>query len=362
MKILFFIESFGAGGKERRLFELIHYLKHNTDFELSLVLMENKVHYDEIHELEVPITIIRRKGLKRDPRLFREFWKFCQGYKPDVVHTWGFMPTFYAVPVKIGLKIPLISSMITVARREFSLFSMNNLFFKISSTFSDTIVANSRAGLEAFNVKSRKARVIYNGVRLERFRQDFSRQKIIDSLNIKTPYIVIMVATFSRFKDYDLFLEIAKETARSRNDITFLAVGDGPCWSHIEERVVSERIENVILTGRRRDVESLVFAADIGILCTFSEGISNSIIEYMALSKPTIATDLSGGSKELIVEGQTGFCTEKNATKVAEKINYLIDNPGLRHSMGENGEARIRNFFSIDRMGMEFVNLYNEFK
>jgi len=82
----------------------------------------------------------------------------------------------------------------------------------------------------------------------------------------------------------------------------------------------------------------------------------------MALIKPTIATDLSGGSKELIVEGQTGFCTEKNATKVAEKINYLIDNPGLRHSMGENGEARIRNFFSIDRMGMEFVNLYNEFK
>ena len=95
--------------------ELIHYLRHNTDFELAMVLTESRIHFEMIHELKVPVKIISRKGLKRDPRVFREFRKFCQDFQPDIIHTWGFMTTFYAIPAKLMLRIPLISSMITVA-------------------------------------------------------------------------------------------------------------------------------------------------------------------------------------------------------------------------------------------------------
>ena len=361
MKILFFIEEFGFGGKERRLMELIHYLKQNTAFELAMVLTENQVEFEMIHELNVPIKIISRRGLKRDPRVFIKFLKFCYQFQPDIVHAWGFMTTFYAIPAKFRLKIPLVSSMITVARQGFPNASLNNLFFRVSCKFSDSIISNSKAGLKAFNVNSGKAKVIYNGVRLERFKQDFRPMEIRDSLRIKTLYIVIMVATFSRFKDYDLFLGIAKEVARSRRDITFVGVGGGPDWNRIKERVVSEEIENVVLTGRRSDVEHLIYASDIGLLCTFSEGISNSIIEYMALSKPVIATDLEGGSRELIADGETGFCIRRDIQEAVAKINLLIDDETARLSMGEKGESRIRSLFSVERMGREFVELYNEF-
>lgn len=341
--------------------ELIHYLKQDTDYELAMVLTESRVHFEMIHELKVPVKIIRRKGLKRDPRVFREFSKFCHDFKPDVIHTWGFMTTFYAIPAKLRLKIPLISSMITVARREFSVLSLNNLFFKISCRFSDAIISNSKAGLHAFNVSSNKAKVIYNGVRLERFQQVFNSKEIRDSLGIKTTFIVVMVATFSRFKDYDLFLNVAREIYKSRKDITFLGVGGGPDLIRIKNRIDNENIENVVLTGRRSDIEQIIAASDIGLLCTFSEGISNSIIEYMALGKPVIVTDLNGGSKELVINGETGFCTERDNFKVVDLINKLIEDHDLRNLMGNRGKERIMRGFSIKRMGEEFVDLYHNF-
>jgi len=341
--------------------ELIHYLKQHTDYELALVLTEDRVHYDMIHELNVPIKVIKRKGLKRDPRLFKEFYKFCLLYKPDIIHTWGFMTTFYSIPAKLILKLPLISSMITVARREFKIISLSNLFFNISCYFSDAIISNSRAGLTAFNVNSPKAKVIYNGVRLERFHQDFKNDRIRALYRITTDYVVVMVATFSRFKDYDLFVNACIEINKTRNDVTFLGVGGGPEWTRINDRVIEASLKNVILTGKQSDVEQIIAASDIGLLCTYSEGISNSIIEYMALGKPVIVTDLKGGSRELVIDGETGFCIPGEAVKVAELINKLIGDTKLRETMGQRGKSRIESMFSVDRMGKEFVNLYNKY-
>lgn len=358
MKILFFIEALGFGGKERRLMELIHYLRQNTDFSLAMVLTEERVHFEQIYDLDVQVKVIKRKGIKRDPRLFKKFYDQCVEFKPDIIHTWGFMTTFYAIPARVLLGIPLVSSMITVAKRDFRVISLSNLFFKLSCLFSNLIISNSKAGLRAFNVNSKKARVIYNGVRLERFHQQYPLVQIRNELGIKTLYVVVMVATFSKFKDYNLFLDVAAEINKKRNDITFLGVGGGPDWDRIDKRIITEGISNVILTGRQSEVEKIIIASDIGLLCTFSEGISNSIIEYMAMAKPVVVTDTTGGSGELIINGVTGYCLPRDVKMVATVITKLIDNKDLSASMGLKGKERIENNFSIERMGKEFVDLY----
>jgi len=126
------------------------------------------------------------------------------------------------------------------------------------------------------------------------------------------------------------------------------------------ERIEKEKIANVILTGKKEDVERIIAASDVGLLCTYCEGISNSIIESMALSKPVISTDLIGGSKEIILEGETGYCTERNIENNVEKINYLLNNRELRISMGIKGKERINTSFSIERMGKDYEIVYQE--
>lgn len=361
MKILFFLESLHGGGKERRSVELMRYLKEQSrEYEIELVLTEKEIYYEDILKTGIHITILERRGIKYDPFIFLKFIKVCRRFKPDLIHTFGKMATFYAIPAKIMCGVPIVANLISDTIRSYRNYSKYHILLMINSFFSDTVLSNSKAGLDIYGVKPPKGKVIYNGVRLSRFRNDFNAVDVRNELGIKSRFIVIMVATFSNFKDYDLFVDVAKITGKTRKDVTFIAVGDGPEFKRIKTRIEGETTGNVVLAGRRRDVEKLIFASDIGLLCTKSEGMSNSIIEYMALGKPVIATDMKGGTRELIQEGITGYCTDRNAMKVTELIGQLLDDPEKRLSMGQKGRERIETGFSVARMGEEFASLYNE--
>jgi len=360
MRILFFLESLHCGGKERRALELIQFLKQRDNYEIALVLTEEDVYYEEIYNLDITIEILKRKGTKYDPRLFFEFYRICRRFRPDIVHAWGKMTTFYASPVKIMCGFPLISSLIADSSRSYGRFSFYNLLLISNVFFSDIILSNSKAGLLAYKIDTPKARVIYNGVNPERFQKQYDTVKVREELGIKTKYVLVMVANFSKFKDYDLFIELSKETMKIRNDVTFVGVGDGSEWKRIRQRVNDEQVSNVILTGKQKEVERIITASDIGLLCTYSEGISNSIIEYMALGKPTIVTDLIGGSREIVIEGETGYCTNRRQEEIITIINTLLESQELRQSMGAKGKHRITAHFSIDSMGKNFENVYNE--
>lgn len=360
MKILFFTETLFFGGKERRLLELISFLKKTTNHTIVLALTEDQIHYDYIYELDVPIVILKRKWTKYDPLPFIRFYKFCGEYKPDIIHSWGRLTTFYSIPTKLLRGIPLISSMIADSNRGYGVFSLKYLFLKADILFANKILSNSLAGLKAYGINNSKAKVILNGVNLVRFQQVYETGSVKKEYGIKTRLIVVMVAAFTGFKDYNLFLDVARNLGKSREDVTFVGVGDGSEFQHIQRRINEEMITNVILTGSQRNVERIIAASDIGLLCTYSEGISNSIIEYMALGKPVISTDINGGSKELIIEGETGYCIERNVEKISFTLNILLDSADLRKSMGDKGKERIMSHFSIERMGEEFCAVYEE--
>lgn len=360
MKILFFTESLTSGGKERRILELIQYLRQHTDYEISLVITEDIIDYDYVYQLGVPLILIKRERLKYDPQPFVKFYRYCREFKPDIIHAWGRMTTFYTIPTKLIRGIPLISSMIADAKRDYKIFSFDYLFFSSNLLFSNIILANSKAGLTAHKVKSHKAKAIWNGVHIERFQQKYDIKKVKEELNVTTEYMLVMVAAFSLFKDYDLFLDVAKGIGKIRNDVTLVGVGYGSEWERIQQRIKDEHITNVILIGKRKDVESIMAASDIGILCTYAEGISNSIIECMALGKPVISTDIVGGSKEIILEGETGYCIERNAEKIVSSIDYLLNNAELRISMGNKAKERISSHFSIKKMSEEFTHIYED--
>ena len=348
MRILFFTESLTCGGKERRILELIQYLRDHTDHTITLVLTENLIHYEYVHEMGIAIKVIKR-GVKYDPMPFIKFYSYCRHFKPDIIHTWGRMTTFYAIPAKVIQRVPLISSMIANALGENGLSLIDRLFTRAGFSASDVILANSKAGLVAYKIDSPKARVIWNGVHLERFKNKYDIEKVREELHVKTRFMIIMVAAFSDLKDYDLFLDVAKEISKTRDDVTFVGIGDGQELRRIFQRTIDEQIKNVILPGKQKDVERFISASDIGLLCTYSEGISNSIIECMALGKPVISTDIQGGSKEIILEGETGYCIERNAGKIKNTIDQLLNNDELRNILGTNGEKESDPIFPLKR-------------
>jgi len=353
MKILFFIESLHPGGKERRLVELLKGLSKYEDISTELVLTRKNVHYKDIFNLNLRIHYIERK-YRKDLSLFFKFYRIAREFKPDIVHTWGNLPVVYAIPSKMLLKIPLINNQITDAPMH---VKGGLLSYKITFPFSDILIANSKAGLKSYNAPESKSKVIYNGFAFDRIEYLETPEKIRERLNINTDHVLGMVASFSLLKDYGTYIKAAQKVLKKNSNIVFLCVGAGD--DDIYHELVNHEFNNKIrFLSRQHNIESIMNICDIGILATYTEGIANSLMEFMALGKPVIATDC-GGTRELIKDGETGFLVKpKSPEELASKIEYLLDNNKIASNMGERGKERIKKEFSIEKMINSFVGLY----
>ncbi len=356
MRILFFTENLRAGGKERRIIELLKYLKSSGDVQIELVLAKNIIHYEEIYQLNIPIHLIERKFLKKDPRLFFKFFKIAKEFTPDIIHVWGHMVAVYAVPTKLLLGIPLINNEIVDSTVNTRLIGKRIVFKS-----SDRIIANSYAGLKAYNAPMVKSTVIYNGFSFDRLKHIVNSDVVREKFSIITPYVVGMVASFLILKDYDTYIKAALEILNNRKDISFLCIGDGDDSAY-KAMVPDDVKDKIIFLGRQSKVESIMNICDLGVLTTninfHGEGISNALMEFMSLGKPVITTNF-GGSPELVTENETGYLIDPfNSSQLSERIIHLINDANERQRIGNNARQTIEGKFSQEKMNQSFRQEY----
>lgn len=358
MKVLFFIESLRAGGKERRLTEIIKGLQESKLADVELVLTRNEVHYTEIQDLNVPIHIIERKHLKKDPRPMFAFFKLVRQLKPDLIHTWGTMLAAFAIPSKLILGVPLVNSEITDA----PLFPTRLVFRKfVTFKFADVVLGNTQAGLNAYNAPSEKSKVIYNGFDDSRLTDLKPEDAIRDELKLKPYPIVAMIATYGNKKDHKTFIGAAKLVLESEKYTYFIAIGDGDNTELIKG--IPENLQNrILLLSKRTEVENYINASSIGVLLTdvknHGEGISNALLEFAALSKPLIGTD-NGGTAEIIEHGTNGYLVKPyDEADTAARILELLRNMEKRESMGKAARKTVEFKFGVERMITEMFRVY----
>ena len=83
-------------------------------------------------------------------------------------------------------------------------------------------------------------------------------------------------------------------------------------------------------------------------------------MEYMAAGKPSIVTD-GGGSRELVLDGHTGFLVSaSNPQAVAARIELLLNSSDLGKQMGRAGQARLFDKFSLEQLVENTMRMYRE--
>jgi len=349
MRILFYIESLRAGGKERRLVELIKSLSNQPDVQIALVLTKKEIQYTAIHQTKAEIYYTERKNVKKDPRVFFKFYKVAKKFNPDLIHVWGNMVAIYAIPTKLILGVPMINSQITSAPLR---ISTSLLGHTIPFKYSDLIIANTSAGLAVYNTPAAKSKVIYNGFDFNRISNLKNPDQLKDELQIKTKFVVGMVATIYEKKDYDSYVKAAINVLNQRLDVTFLGIGEGD--SKELEALIPEAFKNHIrFLGKITDTESYMNICDIGVLASFTEGISNALLEFMALKKPVIGTGV-GGTGELLT-GENGIhLPSKQPVRLAEEINNFLSDAEKRKEYGQKAFETVDQKFNV----LDKVNEY----
>jgi len=363
MKILMVVDSIVKGGKERRMLELVKALsRQGQDYEIYLVSLTNVVEYDYVYDLPIKLEIIERKS-KKDFRVVFKLRKIIKSFQPDIIHSWGTMASVYLSMVNLFTKKSrFINGTIADAYEDMNWFDTHYLRTKLTTPFSKVMLGNSQAGIKAYKVPLHKTVCIYNGIDLNRFRNLTPPEQIEGQLLGRKKgdsYIAAMVGAFEDRKDYDTLIKAAVKLCTKNKKVIFILIGEGSLMDSIKQQVPAELKGQIHFLGSRSDIEAILQIVDVGLLITPCEGISNSIMEYMASAKPVIASR-EGGTKELVLDGETGFLIDqKRSDQIIEKMELLMADPRLAKTMGQKGQQRIREHFDLAKMTDSFKKLYS---
>jgi len=171
---------------------------------------------------------------------------------------------------------------------------------------------------------------------------------------------IVLTAGLTPVKRVDLFLQAFSRVVRKCPETTVHAVvlGEGPEEQQLKalrhELGLRERVHFV---GAVKNVTAYLHYADIGVLCSQKEGLSNAILEYMSASLPIVATEV-GGTPEL-VDNTNGVCVKPgDAEALAQAITRLVEDEEVRREKGRKSLEKVQARFSWSKTMSETEDFY----
>lgn len=141
----------------------------------------------------------------------------------------------------------------------------------------------------------------------------------------------------------------------------YLVVGEGEQREAIQFEIWDQGLsDHVTLAGaqKRETVRAALTEADVFLLPTLSEGLSNAALEAMAMEIPVITTD-AGGMPEAVRDGVDGFVVRRrDIDALADRLVRLARDPELRLRMGKSARQRVRDRFGIETQIDVFEQVY----
>ena len=234
------------------------------------------------------------------------------------------------------------------------LHSVAGLNYAFADQVSPVCQYNTRWEKE-FGVRANTVKVIYNGVDKDVFKPGSQPHQN------KYP-TVVAVARIDPVKDLVTMIRSAAVVKERINDVRFIVYGSVTVPEYFEEclHLVNELTlkENFIFAGHTDNIPAAYRSGDVIALSSITEAFPYSIVEAMMTGKPIVATDV-GGIKEAL--GDCGFLVKpREHEQLAQSIITLLENPGLRSSLGEEARQRALNFFTIERVLASYLDSYRK--
>jgi len=362
IKIMHILDTLGTGGLEKGVVNITNQLNSNG-FEISICCLKESGTFEKRLNPGTKVFVMNKPpGI--DYTLPLRLAKLFRREKIMIVHTHDFGAYFYGA---IGAKLALNSKIIHGEHGDLVLSSgprpKDIIIRRYLSHITDVIhtvsvdLKNNLVRMTEINPE--KIVPILNGVELEKFKVS-RNQNLRKSLGIEpNDFVIGRVSRLVPEKNFELLIHVISEINKVGIYPKVLFVGDGTSRSDLESLTKHYGLENqIIFLGDRSDVSDLLNVMDVFVLTSFSEGLSNSIMEAMASGLPVIATDV-GGNSELVVHNETGFLfPSQDANSLIQRIIELAEDANKRHQMGMAGRKRMEDYFTLDRMIQNYENLY----
>ena len=308
-------------------------------------------------------------NLLKDIRTFFYIWKFLKKERPDITHLVTIKPYLYGGIISriIGLKslVSAVSGLGTIFISKnlksrclrFFLYPVYKFAF---GHFNQKIIFQNKDDLEMlvnWGVldKSKTQIIKGSGVNLKYF-------KNLDEPN-DLPTICF-AARLIRDKGVYEFVSAARLLKKRGIKARFYLAGakDTKNPTGLKNReIIDLKLESSVeVLGYNQNIPELYSRSHIICLPSYREGLPKSLIEASAASRAIVTTDVPG-CRDAIIPNKTGLLVPvKDYQKLADAIQWLIENPKKRIAMGKAGRKHVEKEFLVENIVQSHIDIYLE--
>lgn len=354
------------GGAERQLHQLAPRLRaHGYEVDVLTRHEPGLLHYEVIDG--VPVYRLPSAGPKAWARATFTVGAVARltQLKPDLVHAHEILtPASIALLSKRINKHPVLLKILRgggrgdvykLKRRPFWRSYVENLKRNLDAFI--VISQEIDAELAVLGIPKEKRCFLPNGVDTKRCTPISEEGKIKLRSELALPAqvpIVVYVGRLVPEKRVDQLLKIW-EAIRSRHQkALLLIVGEG----EQEQTLKKMQVEGVQFTGQVQEAVPYLQAADVFVLPSSTEGLSNSMLEAMSCGLPVLATTV-GGAPDIIQHNVSGCLIPPDDVNALQRgLETLLADGALCRTLGSNARQRILSDFSLDSVAERLASLY----
>ncbi len=349
------VGNFSRGGSETQAVQLAGLLKKSGRFDVQMavldaegVMREEAVRsgFSEIPEYPLGSFYGRSMWVQT-----RRFAAQLREWNAQVLQAHDFYSNVFGMIAGAWARVPVRIA----ARREIAGLRTpkQQMVERQVYKLAHRIVANSgavRDGLVREGVKPQAIEIIYNGLDLSRVTpQRLGREETLSMLGLPSGkrWVTIVANLRHAVKDHPTFLRAAQRVHQNYPDAAFAIAGEGELLPEMRDLASSLGLGKAAhFMGRCHNVADLLAISDVCVLSSQWEGFSNSVLEYMAASRPVVATQC-GGTPEAVIEGETGYLVPvQDHAAMADRIISLLVDPDKARRLGERGRQVVEQNFS----------------
>lgn len=368
-RILKVVPTLMCGGTENQFMTLGRLLDRSR-FDLEFACLRRWGPFvKELAHLQIPLeeyqvaTFRSVQALAQQARLARHIAR----RNIAIVHAYNFYGNVFAIP-PARLVAPVVIA--SIRDRAPYLTAMQKRVQRYACQFADCVLVNADAvrdwligeGYDASTIV-----VIRNGVDMERFAGPPAGARLRHELGIPADApLVTVVSRLTRLKGIEHFLEAIAALKPRYPEARFLVVGetapsDRDYLTELTDLAGALGVtDRVIFTGLRSDVPAVLGCADVAVMPSLNEALSNVLLESMAAGAPVVATRV-GGTPEALQDGETGLLVPPgDSGAIAAAVARLLDDRELAARLGRAARALIETRFSVDQMVRATETLYTD--
>ena len=212
--------------------------------------------------------------------------------------------------------------------------------------------------LERAGVPSARRHAIPNGVDVERFRplspQSRVEARAARGISDDRP-IALYAGRLVPEKGLHHLLAAWKVVSDRHPHARLWVAGDGPDRGRLQDRA----IESVEFLGWVEEIESILPLADVFVLPSDTEGLSNAMLEAMAAEVPVIASAVGAAEDLLSSGGCRGLLVPpRDPRSLADALDELLSRPSKRRAMAQRARAFVTEGYSLDVTANRLARLY----